>query len=209
MDAHDAAEKIVEFDGFATEFAKERGDAGLGGVMAEGIEDVTVGRGVAAKEQAEDWNNEAQVGEIECAPDRVRRFAEVENKQRAAGLQDAKKFGNAFSEIGEIPKAVTDGNDPKVAFRKGQIEGIRLEVGDAGLALTSDTQHARTEIRSDDLRTRGGERFGEVAGAAANIESAVAGLDGGELEQAAFPIAVQAKALKVVDQIVTARDAVK
>ena len=50
------------------------------------------------------------------------------------------------------------------------------------------------------------EGKGEVAGAAAQIERAIAGLNGGQFNDAAFPAPVQAEALQVVEQIIAPGD---
>ena len=62
------------------------------------------------------------------------------------------------------------------------------------------------EIQSGRFRAAPGEGEGDVAGAAAQIEGAGAGRSGGEAADAAFPAAVQAEALEVVEQIVAPRN---
>jgi hypothetical protein len=69
-----------------------------------------------------------------------------------------------------------------------------------------DFKHRRAEINAGDLRAAPRERQREVAGAAAQIERAIPGLNGGEFDDAAFPAPVQAEALQVVEQIVAPRD---
>ena len=69
-----------------------------------------------------------------------------------------------------------------------------------------DFEHCRAEIESGDFRAAPREGEGDVAGAAAQIQRALAGLNGGEFDDAAFPAPVQAEALQVVEQIVTPRD---
>lgn len=92
---------------------------------------------------------------------------------------------------------------------KGKLKGIRLNVGEAGGALDGDGEHGIAEIAADDAGTSGMEGLGDVAGSAADIESLDAGRYGGELEHAALPIAVEAKALEIIDEVVTARDTVE
>jgi len=67
-------------------------------------------------------------------------------------------------------------------------------------------QHLRAEVQTTGFRAAPGEGEGDVAGAAAQIESAGTGRRGSEGGDAAFPAAVQAEALEVVEQIVAPRD---
>ena len=67
-------------------------------------------------------------------------------------------------------------------------------------------EHFWAEVESGGFRAAPGEGEGDVAGAAAQIEGAGAGGGGGEGGHAAFPAAVQAEALEVVEQIVAPRD---
>ena len=65
---------------------------------------------------------------------------------------------------------------------------------------------ALAEIEAGNCRAAPRERKGDVAGAAAQIKRAIARLNGGEFNDAAFPAPVQPEALQVVEQIVTPRD---
>ena len=69
-----------------------------------------------------------------------------------------------------------------------------------------DFEHGPAEIKAGDFRATPGEGQGDVAGAATDIERALAGADGGQFDDPALPMPVQAKALQVVEQIVTPRD---
>src|SRR5471032_2179284 len=75
------------------------------------------------------------------------------------------------------------------------------------LARGGDFEHLRAEIETSGFRAISGERERNIAGAAAQIERAVAGFYFCQFDDAAFPEPVQAEALQVVDQIVTPRDA--
>src|SRR5271165_6860882 len=74
------------------------------------------------------------------------------------------------------------------------------------LALGGDFEHRLAEIKPGRCRVLLRERQRKVAGAAAQIQRAVAGLGSREPDDAAFPEPVQAEALKVVDQIVPPGD---
>jgi hypothetical protein len=60
----------------------------------------------------------------------------------------------------------------------------------------------RAEIQTDDVRALVRQGEGDVAGAATEIEDAGAGLNLGEADDLAFPTAMQAEALEIIDQIV-------
>ena len=72
-----------------------------------------------------------------------------------------------------------------------------------------DGQHRATEITADGARPCAVERFGEVAGAATNVERGFALADSGQNQHAALPKAMQAEALKVIDQIIARSNAVE
>ena len=67
-------------------------------------------------------------------------------------------------------------------------------------------QHLLVEIEPDSLHAAAGQTEGQITGTAADIERHVAWLRAHELEDTPFPIAVQAKALKIIDQVVAPRD---
>ena len=65
-----------------------------------------------------------------------------------------------------------------------------------------DFEHGPAEIQTDDIRAALRERQRQVAGAAAQVQRAVAGFHGGEFDDATFPAAVEAETLQVIKQIV-------
>ena len=87
-----------------------------------------------------------------------------------------------------------------------------LRIADCGLRIFfsspsfSYLKHGRAEVEAGDFRAVVREGKGEVAGATAQIERAIAGLNGGEFNDAAFPAPVQPEALQVVEQIIAPRD---
>ena len=74
------------------------------------------------------------------------------------------------------------------------------------LAPGSDFEHGLAEIEARGRGSAFRERKRQIAGAAAQIERAVARLDLREFGNPAFPEPVQAETLEVVDQIVTPGD---
>ena len=73
--------------------------------------------------------------------------------------------------------------------------------------MRGNFQHLRAEIEAGGFRAAPGEGEGDVAGAAAEVERAVADLNLRQCHDAALPQPVQAEALEVVQEIVTAGDA--
>ena len=72
--------------------------------------------------------------------------------------------------------------------------------------LSRHFEHWFTEIAPDDFCAGVGQREGNVAGAATEIERLHAWADGGKSDQAALPKAMQPEALQVVYEIVARRD---
>jgi hypothetical protein len=75
--------------------------------------------------------------------------------------------------------------------------------------LVRDGQHGAAEIAADGVRPCPVERFGEVAGAATDVKRPFALEDSGQTQHAALPKAMQAEALKVIDQIIARGNAVE
>ena len=74
------------------------------------------------------------------------------------------------------------------------------------LAPDGDVEHRLAEIHAGGVGAASRESEREVAGAAAQIERAVARFGLRQLDNPAFPETVQAEALEVVDQIVSPGD---
>ena len=172
MDAHDTAEEIVDFDLFATEFFQKRFYTLLRGVIVERIQNIAVSGRITTEDQAENGHNDAEIGEVKRAPKRVRGFAEIENEQGSAGLQDAEQLGKASLKTSKVAQAVADGDDVKPAGGEWKMESIRLDVRDGLRAGGSDPEHGSAEIATDDLSVLGVKCLGDIACAAADIESA-------------------------------------
>ena len=75
------------------------------------------------------------------------------------------------------------------------------------LAPGGDFEHLGAEIEAGGGRAAAREGERDVAGAAAEVECAVVGLNLRQLDDAVFPEPVQAEALQVVQKIVAAGDA--
>jgi hypothetical protein len=213
IDRHGAAKEIDDTGVRQLQFAHFFLDGELGGIRFQRFQNIRVGLGITAKEQADKRDGAAQVREIQFPPERVFRLTEFKDEDAPAGFGDAEHFGQAGFPTGQVPQAVTDGDGVKGVIGKGELLGIAVKefqvLGrkfgslEAGLG---DFEHFFAEIQADGLCAALGEGEGDVAGAATEVESAVAGLDLGEVDDAAFPKTMKAEALQVVQQVVTARD---
>ena len=94
----------------------------------------------------------------------------------------------------------------RVALNEISDFGSRISGSDLLASGFGNFEHLRAEIEAGDFRAAPREGEGDVAGAAAQIERAIAGLNGGQFDHAAFPAPVQPEALQVVEQIVAPGD---
>jgi len=67
-------------------------------------------------------------------------------------------------------------------------------------------QHFLVKIQPDSPGAMAREGKSEVAGPATDIESGISGLNVSQADHFAFPIAMQAETLQVIDQIIALRD---
>jgi len=119
-------------------------------------------------------------------------------------------FAETGVEVGEITEAVGNGDGVEVVVGLGRIECVALDVLDFGRALvTGYLKHGFAEVDGSDLCATGGKAAGDIAGAAAEVEGALTGLDVGQLDEAAFPAVVESEALEVVDAVVMGGDGVE
>jgi hypothetical protein len=72
--------------------------------------------------------------------------------------------------------------------------------------LFGDLEHGLAEVEAGDFGAFRREGESDVAGAATDVQSALTGDGCGPVDQLAFPPAVKAETLEVVDEIVTRRD---
>src|SRR6185437_2413622 len=220
VDGHGAAQNVQDADVLPAEVAHFGGHGLLGGIVFEGFEDIGVGRAVAAEDFAENGQETFQVGEVKCSPERILGFAEFQGQDLSAGFGDAQHIAQALVEVGEIAQAVTYGQEVEGVCGKRNLLGVttkkfdfEVQVLDTFCAgteaislLFGDFEHGRAEVEADDVHALPRQGEGDVAGAAAKVEGALAGARSSEAEQTAFPGAMQAEALDIVNQVITAGD---
>lgn len=209
MDAHNASEQIEDFHFFTTESTQNCTDTVLCGIAAERIENIAVGSCVSAEDQTEERNDQAKIPEINRAPKKIARFAEIENEDATARLENAEQFGDSFLEIGEISETVTDRHNIESGCAEGKIESICLQVRNGRLTIPCHGEHGPAEIASHRSSASHGERMRDITGATANIQSKFVWLNGGDAQQAKFPKTVQAETLEIVDEIVAGGNTIK
>ena len=83
---------------------------------------------------------------------------------------------------------------------------FRFRTLDFGLPPLRNSQHLFVEIQSDRLRAATGQRERQIARAAADVEGLVAGPHAGQFDDPPFPVAVEAEALQIVNQVVMRGD---
>ena len=183
--------------------------------MFQRFQDIGVGPGVAAEHPADERHGNFQMHEIDFTPERVHRPAEIQHNEPRTWPGHAEHFVQAALPVRQIPQPVADGHDVERIVGKRNLQRVALHelrisflTSDFRLPASRrrDFKHLRAEVEPDGFRAAMREGEGDVAGAAAQIEGAGAGFRSGQFGDAAFPAAVQAEALKVVEQIVAARN---
>src|ERR1041385_4272669 len=133
VDAHDAAKKIDHAHIFQAKFAHFFRDTTLRGIMPQRFKDVSVSRSVAAKNFAEDGNDEFQVAKINCPPKPVVRFSKIKHEQTSARLGHTLHFLQARLPTGEISQSIANSNDLERIFRERNFLRIALNELNSGL----------------------------------------------------------------------------
>ena len=155
------------------------------------------------------------MGEIKRAPQGIGRLAEIQHDDPGAGPSHPVHFLQPPLPKRQIPQAVAHRHDVKGVFRKRNFLGVPLEkrrsllAGGPFLIPAADRglgQHGFAEIQTGCLRAAARKGKRQVAGAAAQIQCAVAVPDSGEPDHAAFPKPVKAEALEIIDQVIAPGD---
>lgn len=103
IDAHDTEEQIHDPNVAKTEFLHFCRHAALSRIMLQGFQDVSVGRGVAAKEPAEHRNKQAKIREVTPAQESIIRFSKLQNNETSTRLRHTKHFTQTLLPAGQIP----------------------------------------------------------------------------------------------------------
>ena len=104
MDAHNAAKQTDDLHVGQAQFAHRRRDGLLGGVGLEGFENIGVGAGAAAEDPPQAGHEQFQVAEVEAAPERVVRLAEIQRQQPPAGFATRRISRKPASQLARFRK---------------------------------------------------------------------------------------------------------
>ena len=187
-------------------------DAALGRVVHEALQDVGVGGGIATKDATKNGHHPSKVGEVKSPPQAVVRLAEVEDQKGSARFENAVEFLESGAEIRDVSEPIAHRDQIEGVFRKGNFEGVGLDEFDLFVSFGSASgfcEHAGREVDPLHLGSLAGQVERDISRAAADIQSVVARLGCGHVDEFAFPQTVQAEALQVVDQVVLGSDAIK
>lgn len=178
--------------------------------MFKGFEDIGIGLGVLAEESAEDGDDDFEVGEVEGSPGFAGGFAEVEDEEFTEWFRDAVEFAEAACEVGQVAESVGNGDAVEGIIYEGEFQGVSGDPGDglgwAGGSLLGVVQHGEAKVDGDGGGAGFLEAQGDIAGSGTDIEGEVLGLRCGLLDELVFPVAVEAEALDVVDEVVSFGD---
>ncbi len=185
------------------------------------LDQVAIGLGVAGDDPAERRDDVEGVEVVEAIEGGDIDGREFETEEAAARFQDAPGLGERLIDPRHVPDAEGDGRGVKAARRERQGFGIRLAEGDPVAAppprgaLASDGEHLRVDVGNGDLGILGAgdDPEGDVAGAAGDVEDAIAARRPPRRrqprDQRVLPQPVHAARHQVVHQVVAAGDALE
>jgi len=145
------------------------------------------------------------------------RLGDLEDHKPPAGLQNPGQLDHSAVEVGEVADAEADGDRVEGAVVVGERERVPVleahrRTAALGALAAGELEHPLGEVRADHaaLWTHPpGELEGEVAGAAAGVEGAVARLQLRTLGGALTPAVMKAGGHRRVHQVVDPGDAVE
>lgn len=178
-----------------------------GGELLNGAAEILVGVALAGEETGDAGHDVAQVEEVEAAGDSGLRQREIEDKEGAAGLQDAGHLSGGLLPGGHVPQAEGDGSDIHAAAADGEIHGI----GDDEICQPTGggpSEHGRGEVGSEDdgAGAAATDLGGEISATSGEIENEGRMLSGDEARGAPTPQDVYTKAEDVVGEDVAPGD---
>src|SRR5437867_4275208 len=111
IDGHGAAQEIDNENLSESKSSHFVSHGFLTGVMAQGLENVSVGGCVAAKNPPQQRNRQSQVAEVNRPPQAIGRFAKFQDHQASARAQQPSHLFEPGAPIGEVAQAVAHGDD--------------------------------------------------------------------------------------------------
>jgi hypothetical protein len=211
IDRHGADDEVDDLDLTQPQFPHLFRHGKLRRIMFQRLQDVGVSVRPAAKNQPDERDGAFQMSEIDFAPERVGRLAKIQHHDAPAGLGHTHHLAHAGFPARQIPQAVAHRHGVEGIVRKRDLPGIALdELQIPGFrvleAAPGHFQHLFAEVQAGHLRPLPRQGKGDVPRAAAQVQGTAAGLDPGQGHDTPFPQPVQAEALEVVQQVITAGD---
>ncbi len=174
---------------------------------------ICVGVRPPGKQQADHRHGALQVRKIQPAPQRVRRFPEIQDDNSSARLGHAHHFLQPRLPARQIPQAIPHRDRIKGVVRERKLLGVPLHEFDLATlhswvlqSCLCHFEHLVTEVQAGDVRTLLRQGKSNVSRAAAQVQRPVTGLHIRQRDDTTLPQPVQAEALEVVQQVVTAGD---
>lgn len=127
MEGDGAAGPEAEGGGLVADGFDKRGEFSGAEKAGDGVGEIGVGGAVAGEPAADARQNAAEVPAVEIAEEIVGRLGEVEDGERAAGLEDAVNFAQASFVVGEIAEAESGGDEVEGFVGEGETEGVGFD----------------------------------------------------------------------------------
>ena len=184
----------------ASELVRAREAAHAGG-------EVRVGR-AALQHLAEQRHDLVEPQPVERREEPGRR-RDLEDPEPPAGLQHPAELGQRRRQVGDVAHAEADRGRVELRIRERHGHDVPLQPSNSLLLGAGAVEHPGREVEADDLARPGFQRrHGQVAGAAAGVEDAVARPDD-RLDRLAAPVLVEADGHDAVHHVVDRRDPVE
>ena len=198
-----------------TDALHQRLELGLRRVHADGLGQVAVAVRIAGDQRPDARQHLEGVPVVRLAQ-RLGHLRELQHQQPAAGTQHAVHLGQRLVLVGHVAQAEGHADQVEGAVLVGQRLGV-AEVGGqhqalVDQALAAGAQHRLVDVGVHDhaaLADLLGEQPRHVAGAAGDVQHAVARLEVGHGQRVALPGAVQAHRHQVVHDVVARSDRVE
>mmetsp|Transcript_50958 Transcript_50958/g.119475 ORF Transcript_50958/g.119475 Transcript_50958/m.119475 type:complete len:360 (-) Transcript_50958:1906-2985(-) len=190
-------------------------EGGLVGVHSDGLGQVAVALGIA-REQRTELGQDVEGVPVVGLAQRLGDARELQHQQPAARLEHPAHLGQGQLLVGHVAQAEGDADKVEALALERQLLGV----GQAGRqdqtfieqAVAPLAQHGLVDVGVHDqaaLAHLAGEGARQVAGAASDVERALARLEVGHLHRVGLPGPVQAGRHQVIHQVVFGRDRVE
>src|SRR5690349_5735240 len=215
VDGHDAVGEVAYFHAPEASRFHHALERLLVRVLADRFGQVLVAVRVAGEQLAELRQHLERVEIVELAEQLALHARELQYQRATAGLEHATDVGQRLVLVGDVAQAEGHGHGIEGVVREGQALGVELGPAQAadqaavGQPVAPDAEHGGVDVAHHHLALVADYRLeqrGDVAGAAGQIQHAVAAAHAADRHEMALPQAVDAERHQVVHQVVAARD---